>query len=164
MERILTNYNQQSCCFGFNARLLNFYSIFLGLMRKEYLIHPATHKIGVHSFQEGFLYPPLLNLPCPGLSLNMLCRLSLKYGGISETARNHARYKGFHSASCQFLFLRFPVWSYIKHTAKGGVRQGENSMSNEQIAISREQWGKSLSRRTQRSQRKKKINIFPLCA
>ena len=130
MKRILTNYNQQSCCFGFKACLLNFFGIFPGLTRKGYLIHPATHKTRGHIFQEGFLCRPLSNLPCPGLNLSILCHSSLKYCGISETAGNHARQKVFHPATGLFRFLRSPVLSCSKHNTENSVRQGGQRAGN----------------------------------
>jgi len=124
LKRILTNFNQQSYRFEFKTRLLNFFGIFFGLTRKGYLIHPATHETRGHIFQEGFLYRPLSNLPCPGWSLSILCRPSPKYCGIFETAGNHAGHKELRPATGQFHFLRFPVLSYSKHNTKNSIRQG----------------------------------------
>ena len=91
-----------------------------------YFIHPATHGIRGHNFQEEFLFRPLLNRPYPESSLSRFRRPSVKYYGISETTRNHARYEEPHSAAYQFRFLRFPELSYTKYTTKRSNRQAGN--------------------------------------
>jgi len=97
------------------------------MIEREIIIRNETT---ARNFQEGFLSLPLSNLPCPELSLNMPCRPSLKYCGISETTENHAQDKELHSAVYQFLFLRFLVSSYIKYTMIQAKRQGEAKLTN----------------------------------